>query len=52
MINLYDWTATSGTPVMAGDASAVVDPSGTLSIFTRNAADGHVVDSSITSAGG
>ncbi|GAB2745665.1 CHAP domain-containing protein [Kitasatospora kifunensis] len=51
VINLYDWTASSSTPAMAGDASAVVDPSGTLSIFTRNVADGHVVDSSITSAG-
>ncbi|WP_280671547.1 MULTISPECIES: CHAP domain-containing protein [unclassified Kitasatospora] len=50
-INLYDWTASSSTPAMAGDASAVVDPSGTLSIFTHNAADGHVIDSSVTSAG-
>ncbi|MBS2537090.1 hypothetical protein KGQ20_30470 [Catenulispora sp. NF23] len=51
VINLYDWTASSATPAMAGDASAVLDPSGAVSIFTRSAANGDVIDSSITSAG-
>ncbi|MBW8803086.1 MAG: hypothetical protein JF587_04390 [Catenulisporales bacterium] len=36
---------------MAGRAGVVVDSKGTLSIFTADASNGHLLDSSATAAG-